>query len=185
MGYVATKLRQAYEQQVGKSIDSVGVIYPAAAPGSSGYAASVANGTAAVKSMIRQYVSDCPDASTSNLVLLGYSQGGQITTTALDDASGISAAEKARVQAVVTYGDPTNVPGQSFDRGTATKAGIFERSQAENTKLQGYKDLLVQYCDYNDPYCASGNNATVHGQYFAKYTDDAVNFVLGRIGGTS
>lgn len=82
------------------------------------------------------------------------------------------------VEAVVAFADPRHVADQSYDRGTATRDGIFRRiSTLDN--LNEFSDILRSYCDFNDPFCASGLDLDVHYANVDTYMNDAVNFVVG------
>lgn len=39
---------------------------------------------------------------------------------------------------------------------------------------------MKSWCDNGDIYCDSGSNLSTHGSYFAKYTNAAVDFVVGQ-----
>ena len=51
-------------------------------------------------------------------------------------------------------GDPSFVPGQSFDAGTSRTTGLFPRSNSGVQCLQGFADRLKSYCDTGDEFCA-------------------------------
>lgn len=82
------------------------------------------------------------------------------------------------VEAIVAFADPRHVVGQTYDVGTATKNGIFARSDTL-AKLNEYSSILRSYCDANDPFCASGLDLQVHYDNVDIYMDDAVSFVVG------
>jgi len=87
-----------------RSLNFVGVPYPATiagflAGGDSGGATTMANDVASM-------ASSCPN---TDIVISGYSQGAQVTHLA---AGRMTSAARARVSAVVVFGDPDN--GQAF-----------------------------------------------------------------------
>ena len=79
-------------------------------------------------------------------------------------------------------GDPRHVVGQSFDVGTSLTNGLFPRlpSQQYSSTLQ---PRIKSFCDFNDPFCSSGVDVTVHLTYLDRYQNTAAQFVLTQIGG--
>jgi acetylxylan esterase len=45
-----------------------------------------------------------------------------------------------------------------------------------------YAANIKSYCDAADPYCCNGNNAATHQGYGAEYGQQAIQFVLGKLG---
>lgn len=43
--------------------------------------------------------------------------------------------------------------------------------------------LVISYCDSNDYYCDGGTSIVVHANYVTKYHSEAVDFVVGLLGG--
>jgi acetylxylan esterase len=86
------------------------------------------------------------------------------------------------VVAIVQMGDPRHVPGQSFDRGTSLRAGLFPRlaSQQYSSTLQ---PRILSFCDFNDPFCDSGADVEVHLTYLDRDQNTAAQFILTQIGG--
>ncbi|MFK0251248.1 cutinase family protein [Amycolatopsis azurea] len=172
------------KKQSGQSVEVDAVDYPAQlAP----YGSSSAKGTAAVKKQLADQAATCPD---QKIVLIGYSQGAHIIGDALGGGGGgtlgtktppIDAGLGKHVAAVIQMGDPRHIPGQSFDKGTSQRAGMFPR-QADQL-LTGYANRIRAYCDTRDLFCDSGSSLIVHGGYLARYTTPAVQFVLDTIGG--
>lgn len=150
------------------------------------YANSESQGVTALKQLVEAQVQQCPD---QKLVLMGYSQGAQVTGDVLGGGSGrrgggsapISADAADNVAAVILMGDPSFVPGESFNAGTSTRAGLFPRGAAQS--LDGFADRIQSYCDTGDTFCASGNSVQVHLGYTRKYNGQAEEFVLAEIGG--
>lgn len=79
-------------------------------------------------------------------------------------------------------GDPRHVPGQPFDRGTSLRAGLFPRqpNQQYSATLQ---PRILSFCDFNDPFCDSGLDLTVHLTYLDRDQNTAAEFILTQIGG--
>jgi len=86
------------------------------------------------------------------------------------------------VVAIIQMGDPRHVPGQSFDRGTSLRAGLFPRlaNQQYSATLQ---PRIMSFCDFNDPFCDSGADVEVHLTYLDRDQNTAAQFILTQIGG--
>jgi hypothetical protein len=100
------------------------------------------------------------------------------------------------VIAIVTFGDPSHKAGMPWNEGTSNKTGvgpyfffvsqqettdrfqIFQR--ANTTACEPYSPMIRAWCDTGDIYCDHGNLTGVHGTYFANYTTDAAEFIVGR-----
>ncbi|CAM1505888.1 Fc.00g115250.m01.CDS01 [Cosmosporella sp. VM-42] len=173
LGLLAARIIQANPGATQEAID-----YPALI---NNYASSVRTGTSAVQSQLTTYVDQCPD---SKIVLLGYSQGAQILGDALcgGNAAGkgpvtppIASNIADNVAAIVLYGDPRNVAGKTFDKGTSTTNGIFPRPSTQSCDI--FANVTASYCDRGDPVCAKGNNLAVHFMYPQKYNKAAARFV--------
>lgn len=106
--------------------------YPAAGDSDAAYAASVQAGVQAVVGQVDGFVAACP---ATQVVLVGYSQGGQIMDDAVcgggdpnfgvvDVGVPLSAASVAAIKAVVLMGDPRHTPGLPFNVGTSTAPGV-------------------------------------------------------------
>ncbi|KAJ9152023.1 1 carbohydrate esterase [Pleurostoma richardsiae] len=169
---------------------SEAISYPACGgQGSCGgvsYANSVIQGTAAVAKAVNSFNQRCPDAQ---LVLVGYSQGGQImdnafcgggdTNEGLTDTSiPISEAALKMIKAAIFQGDPRNIPGLSYNVGTCKASGFAPRPSGFKCP---YADRIQSYCDSTDPYCCNGNDANSHQQYGNKYGQQALQFVNSKL----
>lgn len=103
------------------------IVYPACGGQSScggvSYANSASQGQAAVAKAVNAYAASCPDAK---IVLVGYSQGGQIMDWAYcgNPSTSFSAAAIAQIKAVIYMGTPTNTAGLSYNVGTCTNHGV-------------------------------------------------------------
>ncbi|TVY65550.1 Acetylxylan esterase [Lachnellula suecica] len=158
---------------------SEAIKYPAcggqASCGSVSYQSSQQQGTSDIESQVNSYAASCP---SSKIVLLGYSQGGQITDQAYC-GGGFSAAAYKAIKAVIFMGTPTYVHGLSYDVGTCQAQGFAARPV-------GYKcghdsSIIKSYCDAADPYCCNGNDANTHQQYASKYGSQIVSFVNSKL----
>lgn len=127
-GPVVDAILAAFPGATSEAID-----YPAA--GDDAYAASVQAGVQAVVDQVDGFVADCPDAQ---VVLVGYSQGGQIMDDAIcgggdpnfgveDERVPLSKDSVAAIKAVVLLGDPRHTPGLPFNVGTSTAPGVSRR----------------------------------------------------------
>ncbi|RDW89258.1 hypothetical protein BP6252_01290 [Coleophoma cylindrospora] len=115
---------------------SEAIVYPACGGQSScggvSYANSVIAGVAAVASAVNSYNTMCPN---TQLVLVGYSQGGQIMDDAFcgggdtnegltNTAIPIQASAVAMIKAAIFMGDPRHIPGLSYNVGTCQASGV-------------------------------------------------------------
>jgi acetylxylan esterase len=156
------------------------------------YGDSARQGTAAVASAVNSFNQRCPSAK---IVLVGYSQGGQIMDNAFcggpdpnsgisDSSIPISASARNQIKAVIEMGNPRYQYGISYQVGTCRAYGFAARPSgfvcAAASKVQSY-------CDSQDPYCCTGNDANHHQQYVSIYGQQALTFVNNalRAGDTS
>ncbi|EME80762.1 carbohydrate esterase family 5 protein [Pseudocercospora fijiensis CIRAD86] len=162
---------------------SVAVDYPAKIIDLSGsYPVSVIKGINDTKTKIQEYVEECGE--DARIVLLGYSQGGNVMTDVLAGGVGKPAplAEEYRnnIKGVAVFGDPTFTAKQSFDAGTSTKDGIFARRGSSLTLLNTYASVLQSYCDANDFFCASGGSLDVHYAEVDNHAQAATDFIASK-----
>lgn len=158
------------------------------------YINSERDGVLAMRRSINSYISRC--SLLSPLVVMGYSQGAQVTADALigQNVAGfptnasvsqpLPASHLSRIAAVILMGDPSFVTNETFHVGNATKNGIFPRRDVANFGIDSLASRTRTYCDFDDPYCASGNFSTglhVHLGYIQEYGDQAVDFVVEQI----
>ncbi|KAI9163924.1 Acetylxylan esterase [Paramyrothecium foliicola] len=174
---------------------SEAITYPACGGQSScggvQYGDSARQGTSAVASAVNSFNQRCPN---TKIVLVGYSQGGQIMDNAFcggpDPGSGISnsaipisAAAQNMVKAVIMMGNPRYQYGIAHQVGTCTQGGFAARPS--NFVCPG-GSKVKSYCDQEDPYCCKGNSQQHHQQYVQIYGTQALNFVNAALqGGTT
>lgn len=106
------------------------IFYPAT--GGNTYGSSAAAGVLAVTTQVSTFAAQCP---STQIVLVGYSQGAQIMDDAVcgggDPGAGItnttapiSAAVAAQIKAVILMGDPRHTPGAPYNVGNSTAPGV-------------------------------------------------------------
>jgi len=169
-----------------QTVSQEAVVYPATL---TNYASSESQGVTNAEQELTAAVQNCPNQKQ---VLLGYSQGAQVSMDVVAGNSEVgravapvSTAISSHVVAIANFGDPGHVVGQPWDLGTATVRGLFPRSSAQVALLAAFggSGKIAAWCDSGDPYCASGHKLTVHLTYLDRYQDAAASFVLGKIGG--
>ncbi|KAI0537189.1 putative acetylxylan esterase 2 precursor [Xylaria digitata] len=159
---------------------SVAVDYPAAIYDDGTYPVSVYKGITDAIKKVKDYVAAC--GASSRIVLLGFSQGGNVMTDAL--AGGVLKPDpltedyRKYIRAIVSFGDPTFTVGQSFDVGNATKNGIFSRGGDSLELLNTYSSVLRMYCMIHDTVCATGDSLSVHSAEVATFASAATEFIV-------
>ncbi|KAF9533322.1 acetyl xylan esterase II precursor [Crepidotus variabilis] len=184
-GYVVNLILNSHPGSTAEAID-----YPACGGqvscGGISYSDSVIKGTATVAGQINAFNTQCPDAK---LVLVGYSQGGQImdnafcgggdTNEGLDDESvPIQASAIKKIVAAIFMGDPRYINGFSYNVGTCTANGFAPRP-ADFVCPSASK--IQSYCDSSDPYCCNGNDQKTHRRYAAEYGQQALTFINAQL----
>ncbi|KAI0010810.1 acetylxylan esterase precursor [Xylariaceae sp. FL0662B] len=168
---------QAYSDSTAEAI-----AYPACGGESQcgvSYEQSATQGTAAVVTAVTDLNSRCPD---TKVVLIGYSQGGQITDNALCGGAGatLTGHALAAIKAAIFMGDPHNVRGLPYNVGTC-QAGGFAARPIGYQCAPASPDIIKSYCDSTDPYCCNGTDANSHQQYVDKYGREAFTFIKGML----
>jgi hypothetical protein len=179
---LATQIVNSSKQTVSQEA----VVYPATL---TNYVSSESLGVTNAELELTTAVHDCPKQKE---VLLGYSQGAEVSMDVIagnSEVSGnmspVSTAISSHVVAIANFGDPGHVAGEPWDLGSATLPGVLPRGSAQVALLAAFggSSKIAAWCDSNDPYCASGNKLRVHLTYLDRYQDTAASFVLGKIGG--
>ncbi|KAJ7157426.1 putative acetyl xylan esterase [Mycena filopes] len=184
-GSVVSSIISAFPGATGEVIN-----YPAcggqSSCGGASYASSATQGVAAVASQVNAFNTKCPN---SVLVLVGYSQGGQIMDDAYcgggdtnegitNTAIPISAAAQKKIAAAILMGDPRHIPGLSFNVGTCQASGFAPRPAGFQCP---YASNIQSYCDAADPYCCNGSDANTHQGYAVEYGSVALTFVKNKV----
>ncbi|KAI1365971.1 cutinase-domain-containing protein [Xylaria arbuscula] len=162
------------------------ISYPAcggqASCGGVSYDQSATQGTAAVVSAVTSLNSRCP---STKIVLIGYSQGGQIMDNALCGGAGatLTGNALAAVKVAIFMGDPHNVAGLPYNVGTCTAGGFAARPSGFQCSPAS-PSIIKSYCDSTDPYCCNGNDANSHQQYVVKYGSQALAFIQSQLNGS-
>ncbi|KAJ6496191.1 putative acetyl xylan esterase [Mycena sanguinolenta] len=184
-GSVVSSIQSAFPGATAEAIN-----YPAcggqASCGSVSYASSAVQGVAAVASQVNSFNSQCPNTV---LVLVGYSQGGQIMDDAYcgggdtneglsNTAIPISAAAQKKIAAAIFMGDPRHIPGLSYNVGTCQASGFAPRPAGFQCP---YAANIQSYCDAADPYCCNGSDANTHQGYAVEYGSVALTFVKNKV----
>ncbi|KAM7190072.1 Acetylxylan esterase [Naviculisporaceae sp. PSN 640] len=155
------------------------IVYPACGGqsncGGVSYDNSARQGTAAVVKAVTDLNRRCPD---TKIVLIGYSQGGQIMDNALCGGAGatLTGTALAAVKAAIFMGDPHNIAGLPYNVGTCRAGGFAARPSGFQCSPADPK-IIQSYCDSTDPYCCNGNDANSHQQYVNKYGQQALAFI--------
>ncbi|KAI1814013.1 acetyl xylan esterase [Poronia punctata] len=161
---------------------SVAVDYPASIIGDGTYAVSVAKGINDTIEKVQTYVDAC--GASSQIALLGSSQGGNVMTNALAGAilepDPLTEAYTQYIKAVTVFGDPTYTKNQVFNVGNATKSGLFARGGASLTKLNTFADILRSYCMAGDLFCAGGLSLATHNAEVPTWADAAAEFIASK-----
>ncbi|KAK3988713.1 family 5 putative carbohydrate esterase [Cladorrhinum sp. PSN332] len=171
---------------------SEAIVYPACGgQGSCGgvqYGESARQGTNAVATAVNNFHTRCPN---TQIVLIGYSQGGQIMDNAVcggpDSGSSIttttppiSASALNMVKAAIFMGSPRYVAGLSYNVGTCTAQGFAARSRGYVCGSNS-ANKIQNYCDSVDPYCCTGSDTAAHQAYVTKYGSQAMTFIRARL----
>ena len=152
--------------------------YPAAVWSADGtnYVNSVAIGVSRLRAEIEDIATTCPH---TNILLAGYSQGAHVIGDVIDSTTStqLSSNAKSKIAAVALWGDPTYVPGESWDAaGNPSARGRFWRNTHAFSQYVGTKwtengptsiSRVVSYCLAGDAWCQAAypGGQTIHESY--------------------
>ncbi|KAF5364539.1 hypothetical protein D9757_011335 [Collybiopsis confluens] len=180
-GSVVSSIISAFPGATGEVIN-----YPACGGqstcGGVSYASSAVQGVAAVANQVNSFNSQCPNAV---LVLVGYSQGGQIMDDAYcgggdtnegltNTAIPISAAAQKKIAAAIFMGDPRHIPGLSYNVGTCQASGFAPRPAG----------FQCPFASNIQSYCDAAGYAIEYGSVALTFVKNKVNALLSGSGGT-
>ena len=175
-GVLLGPLARNLTQNLDATVKSTAVDYPATL---GNYNNSVRQGVADMAAKLKATAAQCAD---TKFVLMGYSQGAQVTGDVLAGARGgqpaVPAAVSDRVAAVVLFGDPTFTSGESFNVAQGNRSGVFARGRGE---LDAFADRTQSFCNRNDTFCQSGSSLAAHLNYNGSL-DEAEDFVASQLG---
>lgn len=169
-------LAQNLTQDLDVTVTSTPVDYPATLRN---YNNSVRQGVADMADKVEATAAQCADTT---FVLMGYSQGAQVTGDLLAGAGGgqpsLPTAVSDRVAVVVLLGDPTFTAGEPFNVTQGNRSGVFAREPGE---LDAFADRTQSFCNRNDTFCQSGSSLAAHLNYDGSL-DEAADFVASKVG---
>ncbi|KAK4543523.1 hypothetical protein LTR36_005418 [Oleoguttula mirabilis] len=146
---------------------------------------SAPTGATNAQQQMQDYYEACPDGK---MILMGYSQGSYVMTTALagGNYSGeawepIASDIGANIAAVVLFGDMSRILGQgTIATGTncavaCTATAPLALKSPYTTAMEVYSDRLEEWCDADDEVCCStGTTVAAHLAYWSTNTTDTV-----------
>ncbi|KAG6946644.1 hypothetical protein JG688_00015934 [Phytophthora aleatoria] len=104
--------------------------------------------------MTNHVVSVAQECPNTVFVLGGYSQGGSVTDisigiqTMLGSGEAIPETLAPRIKAIVTFGNPLKLMGQTIESSSST-----------------YGSKAIEFCNTGDPVCGNGFNTMAHLTY--------------------
>ncbi|KAK1931741.1 putative cutinase cut3 [Phytophthora citrophthora] len=104
--------------------------------------------------MTNHVVSVAQECPNTVFVLGGYSQGASVTDIAIGIKTTLGSGETipdtlaARIKAIVTFGNPLKLMGQTIESSSST-----------------YGSKAIEFCNTGDPVCGNGFNTMAHLTY--------------------
>ncbi|GAA3193976.1 cutinase family protein [Actinocorallia longicatena] len=160
------------------------LVYPAAP----NFDTSPEAGVTALIKLLNDESAACPD---QRYILIGYSQGAQVTGDSLVPPAGrlvgknageVSVTVPGRIAAIVLYGDPRFVAGEPYNAGTFEpgKSGDKPRTKGE---LAAYASRMKDYCEKSDFVCqgSTGNPISHLFYFFNGMNDQGAQFAVQQI----
>ncbi|KAI0828776.1 carbohydrate esterase family 5 protein [Hypoxylon sp. FL0890] len=167
------------------------------------YCGAVEAGREAGIEQITAYNKRCPD---TKLVVSGYSQGAQVVGDILGGGGGVffqgcttptvtgldpNSAPANKIAAALLFGNTRHTANQSYNTlAGASINGLFPRSGQQLAGLDNFAGVLRDWCQGDDPVCASGDgkrtyNVQDHLNYFDLYSGAAGEWVKSKLGETT
>jgi len=150
---------------------------------------SASKGAKNGQAQMKAYNEKCPD---SELIVLGFSQGGSVAQDMLGGGGGdvfgcqqdmnpaLDAGPASKVVAAATFGAVVRSRDQNFTVGQGVDYdGTSPRAPDHLKALNAFSDRFLDYCHYGDPICAVGSlpaEVTEHLNYFVKHNTQVVQW---------
>ncbi|KAK5738351.1 hypothetical protein LTR17_006070 [Elasticomyces elasticus] len=163
------------------SCDYIDIVFDATQGGD--YCAQVAEGAVNGVSEITDFNARCPH---SKIVINGYSEGGNVAGDVLGgeggNVAGAAIGAPGACSGVSTGIDPSSQAGQatlqcSRWRKQERPGSYWRRPGTSHSILR----CLRSYCAAADPVCAGGDDITYHLNYFELYSDEASDWIVGKV----
>ncbi|CAA9966221.1 Cutinase multi-domain protein [Pyrenophora teres f. maculata] len=151
---------------------------------------SASKGAKNGQAQMKAYNEKCPD---SNLIVLGFSQGGSVAQDMLGGGGGhvfacqqdmnpaLDPGPAAKVVAAATFGAVVRSRDQNFTVGQGVHYdGTSPRAPDHLDALNAFSDRFLDYCHYGDPICAVGSRpaqVTEHLNYFVKHNAQVIEWI--------
>jgi hypothetical protein len=145
------------------------------------------------QAQLTKYAERCP---SSELIVLGFSQGGSVALDVLGGGGGHTykceqgynpaldrnQSPGNRIAAAVAFGSVRRTANQTYDvKGGKAFNGQGIRNEEQLRGLNQYADVLRSYCNHGDGQCAVGSepeSIRFHLAYFVQYTEEAGEWVV-------
>jgi pimeloyl-ACP methyl ester carboxylesterase len=161
----------------GVSTSVYDVVYPA----QPSFATSAPQGVTNLISHVNAETQQCPN---QKYILLGYSQGGLVTSDSLvstgrayGGTGTLSSAAAANIVAIGNFGSMRFTAGQSYNKGTP-EAGKQSLLPVQPGALSAYADKFIDYC-YNDDWVCQGDGTFLHHLWYIFDTGNTVSASTG------
>lgn len=164
LGIVGTPLVSSIKSKLsGKSVNAYDVKYDASIT-----QLSAGSGATDMTKHVKEVASQC---SNTVFVLGGYSQGASVTDISIGIQTFLGSGETIptnlapRIKAIVTFGNPLKLFGQTI-----------------NTASSTYGSRAKEFCAKGDPVCANGTDVLAHISYPTNgSTTEAASFVAEKV----
>ncbi|QUC17608.1 uncharacterized protein UV8b_01849 [Ustilaginoidea virens] len=152
------------------------------------YQDSVRIGVAAAVRAVEGMHRRCPQ---TKLVVMGYSQGGELFDDALCGGGDVKIPDRQvplsdgavnMIKAAIFMGNPRFQSGFSYEVGTCRGGGFDARPRTFGCP-KPTASKIQSYCDLGDPYCCRGRikDEGVHARYVQRYEKAALTFIYRKL----